>query len=81
MDRKHIPCSPDLSIKPSYLRLTSEAGSPPLFRCPNGHNTAMRNHTVDPDGTVNGSVKCPLCDYHEFVILDGWNQESDLSCP
>ncbi len=34
----------------------------------------LKNHTIDSDGTVHPSVGCPVCGFHEFVKLLGWNE-------
>lgn len=61
----------------SRLSWTLDQNSPgkvPIFTCPNGHKSVMKNHKIDADGTVQGSVQCPghNCTFHEFVVLEGW---------
>lgn len=50
----------------------------PYFSCPGcGRLTQMSNHTIDASGTVEASVGCEACDFHEFVTLGGfWLTES-----
>lgn len=42
---------------------------------------SLLDHTIDSDGTVNPSLGCPFCSFHEFVILDDWiyANENNLS--
>jgi len=42
--------------------------------CSNGHSISLRRHSIAADGKVFPSVVCMSqgCDFHDFVILDGW---------
>lgn len=40
--------------------------------CPNRHSAQLDNHVIHTDGTVSPSAVCPFCDFHEFIILEGW---------
>ncbi len=53
---------------PSWYHM---GGRSVLMTCVNGHSHRL-DHTIDDNGGVRPSVQCPNCDYHEFVILDGW---------
>lgn len=54
------------------------------FVCPQGHHMLLgyrpdpngRLHTFHEDGTVNGSVVCVRCVFHENVRLLGWTKDS-----
>ncbi len=51
-------------------------------RCPGCGVRAALDHTVDPDGTVRPSLDCTMCDFHEFVKLNGWSRaELFISVP
>lgn len=71
MERIVIPHDFESGRK-SWMLATWEDGNPPIIRCPNGHGSVMKNHKIDADGTVNGSVQCPECDWHVWVILEDW---------
>lgn len=44
-----------------------------LLRCPNGHIGDISDHTILLDGTVEPSVQCPKCSWHETVKLIGYD--------
>lgn len=70
MNRVHVPYG---IYEPLSWHPDVDTPEYPVFTCPNRHNSVMRNHRIDPDGTVNGSVLCHIegC-FHEFVILDDY---------
>ena len=59
-------------------------GKKPWLQCPNGHRTAYGfdkdGHTISADGLVTPSTVCPeeSCDFHEFVLLEGWVAMDDV---
>jgi len=62
-------------------RLRWKASHPSTIRrfkaevtCSHGHGIALRDHTVEADGSVVPSIVCkaPGCDFHEIVRLEGW---------
>ena len=61
----------DQDIKPPYW--VHMGGQTVVLTCANGHSGTL-DHTVMVNGLVNPSVVCPEdgCDYHEFVMLEGW---------
>lgn len=40
----------------------------------NCHYLSIHKHTIMDDGTVNPSVVCPVCGWHEIIKLEGWNK-------
>lgn len=48
----------------------------PIMYCPNdgcGQTLlGISTHEVMGNGEVNNSVICPLCNFHQFVTLQGW---------
>jgi len=50
-----------------------------MITCPNGHMTRMTAsvHSVDHEGHVSPSYVCTAtgCTFHEYVVLEGWNNE------
>lgn len=48
------------------------------LRCRNGHYGSLEDHEIADNGEVYPSVDCPVsgCDFHENVILDGWEAET-----
>lgn len=71
MDRVHL--THDDNLAPGTWHMGAEGH--PASRCPKCKiASAMVNHSVDADGTVNASMACfPPCDYHVWGILDGWS--------
>lgn len=57
------------------MLLDGETPSASIY-CSKGHYGIITNHTIEKDGAVYPSVVCPEkgCDFHEFIILEGWNQ-------
>jgi hypothetical protein len=45
-----------------------------LFKDTHGHVGSLTDHQITDDGTVSPSVVCSHygCDFHEWIILDGW---------
>lgn len=45
-----------------------------FFRCPKCPTVGSLDgtHEVADDGTVTPSMVCPNCDFHEWIVLDGW---------
>jgi hypothetical protein len=83
MDRVHIPkleiddlgmgklgwFMDDLAVPNEILYETDF----PLFQSPCcNKRTAMQNHSIDADGTVNASILCLCGQYHVFGIFDDW---------
>jgi hypothetical protein len=67
--------------EPSTYRRTDDGGAN-LF-CPDGHSIghvipiaklgpSHSAHTVGLDGCVTPSVASTVCDFHDWVCLDGW---------
>jgi hypothetical protein len=73
MERTRIPESESL-VAGSWLLIDGQ----PVFRCPCCRRASpMRNHSVDPDGTVNASIGCVApCSYHVWGILEEWTHGS-----
>jgi hypothetical protein len=49
------------------------------FACPKCHMVgSLSDHEIAPDGTVTPSVVCPneACDFHEYIQLEGWENET-----
>lgn len=69
MDRVRIPFDPELRPGTWFL----SAGHP-VHRCPECNKaSAMVNHSVDADGTVNASIACfSPCGYHVWGTLESW---------
>ena len=44
--------------------------------CPGCAEPARLDHVVSRGGEVSPSLNCSLCDFHEFVKLDGWGGQS-----
>ena len=44
----------------------------PVIVDPNSHYLSIHKHIILGDGTVQPSVVCPGCGWHEFVQLEGW---------
>jgi len=76
MKRLNIPFNSE-SKRGTWMHATWEDGNPPIIRCPNGHGSVMANHHIQDDGTVDGSVLCPECDWHVWVKLEGWDDRSE----
>jgi hypothetical protein len=48
------------------------------LRCPVCHCCpTVDNHSIADDGRVSPSVVCPLCTFHEYIVLDGWKGDSN----
>lgn len=56
-----------------------KSGDPPKkvvgMTCPKKHFATLDGHEIADDGIVTPSVQCPEpgCDFHEMVVLEGWN--------
>lgn len=49
-----------------------------LVACPNcGKIASLSDHEIDNSGHVTPSVVCPQnsCEFHEMVVLDGWDPD------
>jgi len=47
-----------------------------MFRCLSCSSiSSLPNHEIKPSGEVFPDVICPVCDWTEQVILDGWLSE------
>lgn len=40
--------------------------------CGTGHAGLIDEHDIDEHGRVTPSVVCTDCDWHEFIVLEGW---------
>ncbi len=51
-----------------------------LIKCKCGWIGSLVDHDVDDEGQVSPSVICSNedCDFHEYVILDGWGEEEGV---
>lgn len=43
------------------------------FVCGKGHEGTLLDHVILDNGKVEPSVVCSLCDFHEYITLEGWN--------
>jgi hypothetical protein len=53
-------------------------GKTAVLACPGcGRTASLLDHHIADDGKVSPSVDCPNqhCDFHKFVILEGWDKE------
>lgn len=43
--------------------------------CDKGHAASLDDHTIQPDGTVQPSLVCPIedCGWHVMARLEGWS--------
>lgn len=50
----------------------------PIIYCPGCGGGLLGNstHTLESNGDVNASVICPSCDFHDFVTLEGYSNET-----
>lgn len=45
-------------------------------KCPTCGCIGNLDHDVSSEGVVSPSLDCPKCIFHEFVILEGWDEEA-----
>lgn len=57
-----------------YLRIGDGIFSA-TFTCPKKHTGSLLDHSILDNGRVEPSVRCNLCDFHDFVLLEGWNHQ------
>lgn len=43
-----------------------------FVKCPGCGIEAKLDHDVADDGKVSPSLDCPSCDFHTYVVLEGW---------
>lgn len=43
-----------------------------LVRCPKCATLMPLDHDVSSGGYVTPSLQCPICDFHEWVVLANW---------
>lgn len=48
-------------------------GARVVVTCPRCGFRSTLDHHVDAHGKVHPSVVCPMCDFHEWVTLGGWD--------
>ena len=53
-------------------------GKTVMVRCLSCSLVAMLDHEIADDGTVNPSLDCPQCDFHDFVKLDEYVPTQEL---
>lgn len=41
--------------------------------CPVCGYAGLLDHKIDATGLVTPSVQCPMCDFHEHVLLIDWS--------
>lgn len=56
-----------------WMHDTNERCLDTIMRCPNGHISSLRDHSIAPDGTVTPSTQCPKCEFHENVVLSNYH--------
>lgn len=56
----------------TWRPLRSIEGWSAWLACPQGHNANLLDHAIHPDGRVEPSVVCYLCDWHAEIRLLDW---------
>lgn len=59
----------------TWKGLKTQSGRSASITCPKcSLLCVLTDHEIKADGLVNPSVVCPSpdCDFHEFVVLNGW---------
>lgn len=50
-------------------------GSKVIVRCPDCDGTASLEHDVAADGTIDPSLDCPSCEFHDHAWLESWSPQ------